>query len=91
MVLHRRHQIGSFIGRNRVFVVVDQGVDFGGFEAGDFQVEREVQARQMLEFDRQDLRIPARIQRQLVVRDDIGALLLLAQVLDADARNNVKT
>ena len=68
---NRRLPIGGIIGR-LLARSVGQQIDFRCLEAGDLDVELEVKARQVLEFDRQDLLIPPGIEGELVVGDDIG-------------------
>lgn len=66
-------------------LLVQDEVDLAGGEAGEREVEVEV--RQLLEFDRQQRIVPAGQLRELVVGDDIGTPLGLAQVLEADDRH----
>ena len=61
-----------------LFGVVQENVDFGEGEAGELDVELNV--NEGLELDRQDIAIPAGVLRKLVVGDHIGAALRLGQV-----------
>jgi hypothetical protein len=82
--------IGGIVGR-RLAGTVGQKIDFCRLEASDLNVELEVEAREMLELDRQDLAIPPGIEGELVVGDDIGPLLGIAEMLDPDGRHHLET
>jgi hypothetical protein len=56
----------------------DDVVDFGHFEADLADIE--LQVDEALQFDRQRFPVPARLFRQPVVSDDVGALFHFAQV-----------
>jgi hypothetical protein len=64
------------LGRRRLLdgEVVDQAVGLGNGEAGRPDGEGGIQNHQALEFESQQLFVPARIQRQLVVSDDVDAV-----------------
>ena len=67
-----------------VFAADDQ-VDLGGREAGE--LDAEVELDQRLELGRQDLARPAGLGGELVVGDDVGPALSLAEVREAEARD----
>ena len=71
----------------RRFHLFEDEVDLGHFEAGDGHVEIGDDLRQMLEFDGENLGVPAGPRGELVVRQDKGALLIGAEMLDADGRD----
>ena len=56
-------------------------------KAGDRHVEVDDDLGQVLQFDREDLGVPAGSRGELVVGQDIGALLVVAEMLDAESRN----
>jgi hypothetical protein len=60
-------------------------VDFGHFETGDSEVDNDL--GQVLQFDREDLSVPTRPRRELIVREDIGALFIGAEMLDPEDRD----
>ena len=64
---------GSFCTAHRI----EREVDFSQAEASQFDIEFEID--EVLEFDREQLAVPARIECELVVRQDVGAPLGLAQ------------
>ncbi len=64
-------------------MVLDDEVGLGGGEAGDGEVERGLDLQQMLRLDGQDLAVPAGILGKLVVGQDVGPSLGLAQMLEA--------
>ena len=68
-----------------LFGVVQENVDFGEGEAGEFDVE--LHLNEGLEFDRQDIAIPAGVLRKLVVGDHIGAALGLGEVGQPERRD----
>jgi len=83
-----RPQGGSRHGVRRVIVrlgTAKQEVDLGHFEAGDGNVEIEIEARQVLQFDRQDLAIPSGLLGKPIVGEDIGAPLCIIEVLEPQA------
>ena len=84
-----RHRIGGIGLRRLVVEPGDQDVDLGHLEAGDRDVEVEIELDQVLQLDRQDLAIPAGLLGELVVGEDVGALLRLAHVLEPDDRNGL--
>jgi hypothetical protein len=84
-----RLPIGGIIGRLLVRTVGQQ-IDFRGLEAGDLNVELEVEARQVLELDRQDFPIPPGIEGELVVGDDVSPFLRLAEMLDPNGRHHLQ-
>ena len=59
--------------RRRPLGLLENEVDLGGLEAG--QLDLEVQVDQGLQLDRQDLPVPAGFLGQPIVGKDIGALL----------------
>ena len=59
-------------------------IDIWQFEPGDGHVKINDDLAEMLQFDRQDLLIPARTGGELVVGQHIGSLLILAKVCDLD-------
>ena len=69
---HGRYRVFRRIRTIRITVAgfVEREVDLGETEAGDRHIETQVD--QALEFDREDLAVPASIQRELVVGEDIG-------------------
>ena len=68
-----------------LFGVVQENVDFGEGEAGELDVELNV--NEGLELDRQDIAVPAGVLRKLVVGDHIGAALRLGQVRQPERRD----
>ena len=64
----------------------DQAVDLGDREAGQTNVEVEIDRQQSLEFFGQDLVIPAGIEGELVVGKHIGSLFLLVTYARAGRR-----
>ena len=63
----------------RCFVcLIEDDVDLGGLEAGQFDLEIEIDQR--LQLDRKDLPIPARLLGQAVVGQNIGAFFGVAEV-----------
>ncbi len=71
-------------GRRPVGVGQDQ-VDLRELEARKRDVESQV--RQPLKLDRQNLHVPAGVQSQFVISDDIGALLGVRHVTQANTGN----
>ncbi len=67
--------------------MADQKIDLGGLEADHLELEIEIQLRQVLEFEREEVLVPARELGELVVRDDEGPDLLLGKMVEADRRN----
>jgi hypothetical protein len=74
-------------GRSRVLRLepFDEAVDLGDRETGDADIEVEIKGEQILKLPRQDLFVPASVERELIVGDDVGALLGGAHRLDAQA------
>lgn len=60
--------------------VAEQRIDFGHLEAGDRDIEIEIEAGQVLQLDLQDLGVPADRLGELVVSQDLGALLHITEV-----------
>ena len=58
--------------------LVEHEVDLGEAEAGQLDIELEVDQR--LQLDREDLLVPAGVERQLVVGEHIGAALGVGEV-----------
>ena len=70
----------------RRFGSLDEKIDLGHLEAGDGDVEIDDDLGQMLKFDGENS--PSQSRRgQLVVSQDVGAFLVVAEMLDADSRN----
>ena len=67
--------------------VVEEEIQLGGLEAGDLQIEIELELGKRLELDRQDLAIPAGQLGQPVVGDHIGPALGLREMVEFDRRN----
>lgn len=89
---HRRPGFGRrcLIGRiGGIFActVIEQQIELGGLEAGDLQLEVEIHFGQGLEFDFQDLAVPAGEFGQAVVSDDIGAPLGRGEMTEHDGRH----
>jgi hypothetical protein len=90
---HRRLALGR--GRHRVrpgfvgwrFRTIQQQVDLGRREAGDLEVEVELQAGELLELERETRLVPAGVLGQPVVGQDEGAPLRITQVLQPHRRN----
>jgi hypothetical protein len=82
---HLGHEVGGI--RLRLARPVNQEVDLGGGKARDLEVEREVDCGELAELEPQDLLVPARPLGDPVVGDDVGALLLRGEVLDANGRD----
>ena len=59
-----------------------QNVDLGHLEAGDRDVEIKIEPGQVLQLDLEDLRIPAGLLGELVVGEDVGALLCVREMLE---------
>src|SRR5262249_31711119 len=64
---------------------IEDEIDFGHFEAG--QLNLEVHVDESLQLNRQDLSVPTRFLRQLVVGQDVSTLLFVAEMLDPQRRN----
>ena len=62
---------------------LEQQVDLRDLEAGERQVEVDVQFGDVAELQRQKLLIPAGVQGTLVVGDDVSALLRLAEMVES--------
>jgi hypothetical protein len=65
--------------------IVEQEIDFRERKAGELNIEFEI--HQCLKLDCQDLAIPTGIQRQLVVRENIGAAVCIAEMRQPNGRN----
>src|SRR5215831_17700876 len=59
---------------------IEDEIDLGHFEAG--QLDLEVHVDESLQLNRQDLSVPTRFRRQLVVGQDVSTLLFVAEMLD---------
>ena len=90
----RHRRFGSVWLFDRLVVVVvaivrrklaDDDVDLWDLETRERHVE--VDGVQLAELDRQHLLVPAGFCRELVVGDDVGALLVLTQMLERDRRH----
>ena len=68
-----------------------QTVDLRDREAGDADVEVEILHHQRTKLGRQQILVPAGVQGQLVVGQNIGALLCFSHVVDPKAGNLGKT
>ena len=91
----RRVGVEVFVGVGRVAPFLfsccsDQQIDLGCREARHVEVEVEVDLREFLELDRQQIPIPARAFRELIVRDHVGADLILGEVLELERRDGVQ-
>ena len=64
---------------------IEKEIDFGHFKAG--QLDLEVHVDESLQLNRQDLSVPTRFLRQLVVGQDVSTLLFIAEMLDPQRRN----
>ena len=86
---HGRYRVFRRIRTIRITVAgfVEREVDLGETEAGDRHIETQVD--QALEFDREDLAVPASIQRELVVGEDIGPSFGLGQMRERDRRHRL--
>ena len=73
----------------RCFLIelADQDVDLGGLEAGEGNIEIEIDRQQFLQLDGQDFPVPAGKFRKAVVGDDIGADLFFRQIRKAEGRH----
>ena len=71
--------------------LANQHVDLGHLEAGNRNVEIKIERREMLQFDPKDLAIPAGLLGELVVGEDVGALLSIAEMLKTQARYGSQT
>ena len=65
--------------------VVEEEVDLGEREAGELDVELEID--EGLQLDREDIAVPAGVQRELVVGDHVGPALRRAQVGQPERRH----
>ena len=83
----RRRDIIERVGLGLVVVVLDDEIDFGDLEAGDRQVELRRDFEQSFELDGEDFRVPAGLLCQPVVGNDVGPLLGLGHVRQADRRH----
>ena len=83
----RQRDIIERVGLGLVVVVLDDEVDFGDLKAGDGEVELGRELEQRLKLDGQDLCIPAGLLGEPIVGDDVGPLLCLAHVREADRRH----
>src|SRR6516225_9159690 len=68
---------------------IEDEIDLGHFKAGDFNLE--VHVDESLQLDRQDLAVPTRFLRELVVGQDVCALLCVAEMLDPQRGNAAET
>ena len=59
-------------------------IELGGLEAGDLQIEVEIDLGERLQFDRQEVPIPARTLRELIVGNYVGAHLGVGEVLELE-------
>src|SRR6266852_5488277 len=72
------------VGR-RLPRLIEQQINLGEREAGDLHTEFEIDKG--LQFDREHLAVPAGVQGELVVGDDIGPTLSCIEVGQAKRRN----
>src|SRR5262249_44748843 len=80
-----RQDVICRIARFFVSQSLDQVVDLGDREAGELNVEVEVTGRELFEFEGQELLVPAGVECDLVVGEDIGPLLGCRHAVDAKA------
>ena len=71
----------------RRFGSLDEKIDLGHLKSGRRHIELDGDLDQMLQFDRENIGIPAGSRRQLIVSQDVRAFLVVAEMLDADSRN----
>ena len=79
---HRRDHLVLGIGR-----ALQDHVDLAGGEAGQREVEIDVDHRQLAELELQQIEVPAGAERDLVVGDPQRALLRLREVRQHDRRH----
>jgi len=72
--------------RLRAVQLANQKIDLWQFKSRERDVEVEIE-RQLLEFQRKQLRVPAGVLRKLVVRDHVGANLGRREVADPHRRD----
>ena len=79
---HRRDHLVLGIGRS-----LEDHVDLAGGEAGQRQVEIDVEHRQLAELELQEIEVPAGAERDLVVGDPQRPLLRLREMRQRDRRH----
>ena len=79
---HRRDHLVLGIGR-----ALEDQVDLAGGEAGQREVEIDVENRQFGKLELQKLEVPAGAERDLVVSDPEGALLRIGEMRQRDRRH----
>src|SRR5581483_8393466 len=60
----------------------EKKVNFSRLETSDFKIETNLD--EVLQFDSEHLLVPAGFQRQLIIRQDVGAAVDIAEVVDPD-------
>ena len=77
------------IGRIRIGVpgLVEHEIDFSKAEPGQLDIELKVD--EPLQLDRQNLPVPAGVERQLVVSDDVSAPLSVREMRQFDCRHGL--
>lgn len=71
-----------------VVKVLDDAVNLGGFKTRQIDVEPHVS--ELLQFDCKDRVIPARLFSEAIVRENIGALVRLVKMREADAGDSLE-
>ena len=77
----------NLVLRLRRFRLFDDEIDHRHFEASHRHIKVDNDVHQMLQLDREDVVVPACQRGELVVRQDVGAYLIVAEMLDAESRN----
>jgi hypothetical protein len=80
----------GLIRRSRRALPADQDVDLGGLETRNGHIKIEIDAGQVLQLDGEDVPIPPRLLGELVVGEDVGALLVFAARAGAPARSRAR-
>ena len=85
------HRVFGRIARVRIGFarIVQNDVDLGEAEPGEIDIEVEVD--QFLKLLRQQVRIPARIERELVIREHVGPLLCRGEMRQRERRHLLHT
>lgn len=80
----RRYDVGRI---SFPLYLAEQKIDLAHLETSHRDVKIGVDGSQVLQLDGQDVAVPASLFGQLVVGEDVGALLGIGQLLEPDHRN----
>ena len=76
------------LGCMRVADFIEKHIDFGHLEAGDRYIKvHAIECHQILQLDRENLFVPARILGKLIVGDHVGPNLIVGQLFQPNRRN----